>query len=243
MEVSKTATIMDIPFLNETKEGFLQNHLLPRLEKEQKTFVVTANPEIVMKTREDARYKTIVQSADYVIPDGTGIVLAAKFMNQPLVERVPGYELMLALLEQAEKNGWSCFFLGASEQVNEKAVAEAQLMFPELKIAGRQHGFFDMDDPSIADYIAASGADIVFVALGMPRQEKWIAQYTGKFSKGLFIGVGGSFDTLAGVVKRAPQKWIDWNLEWLYRVLQQPSRLRRIVKVFEFMLRIIFKKY
>src|SRR5699024_6437622 len=102
---------------------------------------------------------------------------------------------------------------------------------------------FDMDDPSIADYIAASGADIVLVALGMPRQEKWIAQHTGKFSRGLFIGVGGSFDTLAGGVKRAPQKWIDWNLEWLYRVLQQPSRLRRIVKVFEFMFRIIFKKY
>src|SRR5699024_4317442 len=160
-----------------------------------------------------------------------------------LVERVPGYELMLALLEQAEKNGWSCFFLGASEQVNEKAVAEAQLMFPELKIAGRQHGFFDMDDPSIADYIAASGADIVFVACGRPRQEKWMAQSTCRFCNGLVIGVGGSFDTLAGVVKRAPQKWIDWNLEWLYRVLQQPSRLRRIVKVFEFMLRIIFKKY
>src|SRR5699024_459722 len=153
------------------------------------------------------------------------------------VQRVPGYELMLALLEQAEKNGWSCFFLGASEQVNEKAVAEAQLMFPELQIAGRQHGFFDMDDPSTPDYIAASRPDIGVVAWGMPRQEKWIAQDTGKFSKGLFIGVGGSFDTLAGVVKRAPQKWIDWNLEWLYRVLQQPSRLRRIVKVFEFMLR------
>src|SRR5699024_12563225 len=98
-------------------------------------------------------------------------------MNQPLVERVPGYELMLALLEQAEKNGWSCFFLGASEQVNEKAVAEAQLMFHELKIAGRQHGYFDMVYPSIYDYKVAYEADNDFVSLGNTRQENWIAQY------------------------------------------------------------------
>lgn len=238
----KTVTIMGIPFLNTTKHEFLHEYLLPRIAEQNNTFVVTANPEIVMNAREDTVYQDVIQTADYVIPDGTGILMAAKYKKEPLQERIPGYELVLGLLEQAEENDFSCYFLGAADEVNTKAVEEVKKRYPNIKIAGRHHGFFDLDDPGVAEKVQQAKPDLVFVALGLPKQEKWIAKYRHQFSKGLFIGVGGSFDMLAGETKRAPKFMIALNLEWLHRLIKQPTRFKRILKVFEFMGRIILKK-
>ncbi|MFD1363679.1 WecB/TagA/CpsF family glycosyltransferase [Lentibacillus salinarum] len=240
--MSHYVTIMDIDFLNTTKETFLRAFIQPRLMNEQPCFIVTANPEIVMQTREDPAYKKSVKQADYVVPDGAGILLAAKSMKQPLQERIAGYDVMIDLLRYADKHGLSCYFLGAEETVNKKAVAEVNRNFPNVRVAGRHHGFFDVDDPEVSDAIARSGADLVFVALGLPRQELWIAEHKEMFSKGVFMGVGGSFDVLAGTAKRAPDIWINLNLEWLYRLLKQPFRWKRILKVFEFIIRIVFKR-
>lgn len=236
-------TIMDIDFYNTTKQNLLENNLFPGLDGERKCFIVTANPEIVMHTREKNEYKMIVQSADYVIPDGIGIIKASNWMKEPLKERIPGFELMLDLLAYADKQELSCFFLGAKEAINEKAVKEVEKSYPGIKIAGRHHGYFDIDDSAVAEQVKKTTPDLIFVALGMPRQEQWIAKYMSEFDKGLFMGVGGSFDTLTGEVKRAPQKWIDLNLEWLYRFLKQPIRFKRLLKVMEFMVRVIFNKY
>lgn len=233
---------MDIAFLNATKQDFLQHFLFPHLKSQEGCFIVTANPEIVMKAREDNAYKQVVQSADYIVPDGTGILIAAKYKKQPLQERIPGFDLMMDLLAHAEKQGFSCYFLGATDFINEKAVSTAQAKFPELKVAGRHHGFFDIDDPAIAEEVRKTAPDIIFVALGLPRQEQWIAKYKDRFSKGVFMGIGGSLDVLAGEVKRAPAFWIKLNLEWLYRLLKQPFRWKRILKVFEFMIRVFLKK-
>ncbi|MBY7144638.1 WecB/TagA/CpsF family glycosyltransferase [Virgibacillus sp. NKC19-3] len=234
--------IMGIKILKTTKDEFLRKDLLPRLQQQDKSHVVTANPEIVMKTREDLEYKQIVQSADYVVPDGAGILLAAKYMKQPLPERIAGYDLMMELLELAEAEGLSCYFLGAKEDVNEKTVSEAKKKFPGLSIAGRHHGFFDIDDPEIVAQVVQTDPDLIFVALGLPRQEQWIAKHKDKFRKGLFMGIGGSFDILAGEVKRAPEIWIKLNLEWLYRLLKQPFRWKRMLKVFEFMFRVVLRR-
>ena len=240
-KVGQTVSIMNIDFLNKTKADFLEECLYPRLQQEKKSFIVTANPEIVMNAREDAGYKKIVQTADYIVPDGAGILLAAKIMKQPLQERIAGSDLMIDLLTFAEAQGLSCYFLGAEQGVNDQAVREALKRFPRLKIAGHHHGYFS-DDDQVAEAVQQSRPDIILVALGFPRQEKWIAKHIDGFDKGLFIGVGGSLDILAGKVKRAPDKWIKYNLEWLYRILQQPFRVKRIFKVFEFMLRIVFRR-
>lgn len=240
-KLGQTVSIMDIDFLNKTKDEFLKDCLYPRLQQGRKCFVVTANPEIVMKTREDGSYKGIVQSADYIVPDGVGILLAAKIMKQPLQERIAGSDLMMDLLGYAEEQGLSCYFLGAEQEVNDQAVQEALKKFPRLKIAGHHHGFFG-DDDQVAQSVRQSNPDIILVALGFPRQEQWIAKYLTDFDKGVFIGVGGSLDILAGKVKRAPDKWIKYNVEWLYRILQQPFRVKRIFKVFGFMIRVILKK-
>jgi N-acetylglucosaminyldiphosphoundecaprenol N-acetyl-beta-D-mannosaminyltransferase len=234
--------IMDIPFLNKTKKDALNHYIFPRLNKQQKCFIVTGNPEIVMKTREDPTYKQIVLSADYVIPDGAGILLAAKHINEPIPERVSGLDVMMDLLSFAEVQGLRCFFLGAKDYVNEKAVLEAERKYPNLKIAGHHHGYFELEDPAIVKKVKDSNPDIIFVALGLPRQEEWISKHIDEFSKGLFMGVGGSFDVLAGNVKRAPDWIIKLNLEWLYRLIKQPYRFKRIIKVFEFIFRFYLKK-
>ncbi|GAB4073146.1 WecB/TagA/CpsF family glycosyltransferase [Barrientosiimonas marina] len=237
-----SVTIMDITFRNTTQQAFVNDYVEPRLLAEQPYYIVTANPEIVMKTRSDSRYKQSVQQADVIVPDGAGILLAAKIMKQPLEERVAGFDVMLDLLAFADQHGLSCYFLGAEEAVNERAVAEVKRRFPNVAIAGRQHGFFQLDDPEVAENAAAAQADLIFVALGLPRQELWIAEHRDKFTKGVFMGVGGSFDVLAGTAKRAPDIWIKLNLEWLYRLLKQPLRFKRILKVFEFLLRVVFRK-
>lgn len=233
-----TVRIMNLDFINTTREGFLKNVLYAHLHNENKCFIVTGNPEIAMRAREDKQYREAVDTADYVIPDGAGILVAAKYMKQPMKERVAGYDVMRDLLAYANQQRLSCYFLGATEEVNRKAVEEAEREYPNLKIAGRHHGFFDLDDASIVEDVRASGADIVFVARGLPRQEIWTARHFDKFEKGVFMGVGGSIDVLAGEVKRAPDFWIRLNLEWLYRLLKQPFRYKRILKVAEFMMRV-----
>lgn len=240
-KVSQKVSIMDIDFFNITKNNFLEDHIFPHLEQQHKCFVVTANPEIVMKAREDNTYKEMIQSADYIVPDGIGILLAAKMMKQPLQERIAGSDLMMDLLEFAERQELSCYFLGAEPDVNDQAVLEAEKRFPHLKVAGHQHGYFK-DDDQVAQVVRQSNPDIILVALGFPRQEEWITKHIADFDKGVFIGVGGSLDVLAGKVKRAPDRWIKYNLEWLYRILQQPFRIKRIFKVFEFIIRIILTR-
>jgi N-acetylglucosaminyldiphosphoundecaprenol N-acetyl-beta-D-mannosaminyltransferase len=235
--------IMDIPFVNITQQDLLKGELYPKLQKKLKSYIVTANPEIVMFAKENKEYKEAILSADYIIPDGAGIVIASKLLKKPLKERVTGFDLMIQLLSYAEGNNLSCYFLGAKEEVVKQAVSRVQGDYPGLQIAGYHHGYFDVDDVSISQRVKEANPDIVFVALGFPKQEVWINKYKSKFPKGLFMGVGGSFDILAGNTKRAPYFWIKLNLEWLYRLIKEPFRWKRILKVFEFIFRIfLFRK-
>lgn len=237
-------TIMGVPFLNMSKKEFLTQELEPSLAEGARRFVVTANPEIVMRAKEDQDYRKVLQQADYIVADGIGIVKASEWMKEPLKERIAGFDLMMDLLKLAEENGYRCFFLGASEQANAKAVEEVKRRHPQLQIAGRHHGFFneENEDERIADLIRKSNADLIFAALGMPRQEMWIGKQMHPFEKGIFMGVGGSFDVLAGEVKRAPDIWIRLNLEWAYRLAKQPFRWKRILKVFKFMFLVFLGK-
>ncbi|GAA5415803.1 N-acetylglucosaminyldiphosphoundecaprenol N-acetyl-beta-D-mannosaminyltransferase [Paraliobacillus ryukyuensis] len=237
------AEIMGISFLNIDREVLYNGIIYPKLRQQQKQFFVTANPEIVMLANEQPNYKAIVNQADYILPDGSGIVLASKIMRQPIEERIPGFEVMTHLIGYAEEEELGCYFLGADELVLEEFIKRIKQLHPNLVISGYHHGFFDLDDQQVVDDVKQSKADMVFVALGSPRQEQWIVKHYESFNKGLFMGVGGSFDVIAGKVKRAPKGWIKLNLEWLYRLLQQPFRWKRILKVFHFMFRVAIKRY
>ncbi len=229
-------TIMDIGFINATMDSFLEETVYPCLENREKCFIVTANPEFVIETRDHPGFKHVVQSSDYVLADGVGIINAAKMMGEPLPERLSGIDVMYKMLEYAAKNGHRVFFLGAAEDANRKAVENAEKKWPGLKVAGRHDGYFDPADESIPEMVVESEPDIVLVALGMQRQEGWIHDNIDKFDKGIFMGVGGSFDVLSGKSQRAPKSWINNQLEWLYRLIQEPKRIKRVMKVFQFML-------
>lgn len=231
-----TVTVMDIDFYNTTMAAFLRHIVYPDLANEDKCFIVTANPEIVIETRDHPDFKQVVQSADYVLADGVGIVNAAMLLGRPLPERVSGIDVMYHILDHAAKEGYSVFFLGASEDSNKKAVDNAEGLFPGLKVAGRHDGYFDPADEEISKMVVDAEPDIVLVALGMQRQEAWIADNIDKFDKGIFMGVGGSFDVLSGKAQRAPRIWIKLQLEWLYRLIKEPKRIKRVMRVFEFML-------
>ena len=235
-EQNRNVTVMGIEFTNTTLEGFMESTVRPCLDGSEKCFIVTANPEIVIATRDHPDFKETVQSADHVLPDGIGIINAAKMMGTPLQERVSGIDTMRAMLAYAEEQGYSAYFLGAKEEANRKAVERAERRFPKLKVAGRHHGYADLDEDALVESIANTEPDIIFVALGMMKQEQWIRNHMDRFDKGVFMGVGGSFDVLSGEAKRAPDIWIRFQLEWLYRLIKQPKRITRVMKVAQFMM-------
>lgn len=234
--------ILSIPFINITKHAFIQQVIYPRLKKEETTFIVTANPEIVEYADTHEDYKKIILSADYITPDGIGVVLAAKWLKKPIAERIPGYELMHDLLALANQNPLKVYMLGASEPVIEKAVGQARKQYSNVNIVGYHHGYINIEEEELAKEIAALEPDLVFIALGYPLQEKWITLHKHLFKKGLFIGLGGSFDVLAGKVNRAPLIWRKLNIEWLYRLIIQPSRWRRMMLIPKFVLKVLSDK-
>lgn len=181
-----------------------------------------------MKYQQDEELRQIVNSADLVTPDGIGIVMAAKWNGTPIRERVTGYDLLLALLEQGNETGLSLYFLGSDEETNKTAVERIALNYPNLRIAGRHHGFFDeQEERGILQEIERTRPDMLIVALGAPKAEKWINRNKEALGAKAAIGVGGSLDVIAGKVKATPELWKRVNLEWLHRLLTQPSRWRR----------------
>lgn len=219
--------ILGIPFDNMTRKEFLKC-LYERLESNKKTFLVTANPEIVMYANDNRDYYDLLLQADFIAPDGIGIVKASRKLSNPIYERVPGFELMLGLLEFADLQKKKVYFLGAKEEIIELTIEKVTERWPNLKVAGYHHGYFDHDDPEMIERVKQSNPDIVLVAFGFPRQEKWISQYLSHVSHGIAVGVGGSFDVLSGKTKRAPQFVQSFHIEWLYRLMKQPSRYKRM---------------
>jgi N-acetylglucosaminyldiphosphoundecaprenol N-acetyl-beta-D-mannosaminyltransferase len=238
---SNKINVLNMSFNHMTKKELLAK-LEERVSSNKKTFLVTANPEIVMYAEKDPEYKQIVNGAEYVIADGIGVIIGSKIIGQPLPERIPGFELMQDLLKKGNEKQWSVYFLGAKNEVVKKAVAKVQKQYPNLYIAGYHDGYFNSNSTHIQDEIRKTKPDLIFVALGFPRQEKFIAENLAGFEKGLFIGVGGSFDVLAGAVKRAPEIWQKLNLEWFYRLVKQPSRWRRMLALPLFIVRMLSER-
>lgn len=237
----KKVSVLGVNFIDMTLAEMVIT-LAEHVEKQEKVFLVTANPEIVLHSKKNPDYQQILNGATYVTADGIGIIKAAKLLGKPLPERLTGFDIFMKLLEQANKKNQSVYLLGAKEVVLTRARAKIGELFPNIKIVGMQNGYFDMNDMEIFENIKAANPDYVFAALGFPRQEEWIAKHLNYFEKGIFMGVGGSFDVLSGEVKRAPEIWQKLNIEWLYRLLQQPSRWRRMLAIPMFMLHVISEK-
>lgn len=202
--------------------------------------IIAVNPEKVMRARSDPRLLDALRGARLLIPDGIGVVLAARILGLGRMSRVPGSELMPAICEIAAREGRGVFLFGASPEVNAMVAQILPERYPGLRIAGRHHGYVKDDEmPSLIDEINRSRADVLFVALGSPKQEYWMAENGPRLNVRTCQGVGGTFDVIAGRIKRAPALFINLHLEWLYRLLSQPSRAGRQKALPQFALMIL----
>lgn len=194
------------------------------------SYVVTPNPEIVNMAREAEDYRRILNEAALVLPDGIGVVYAAKILGKPLAERVPGIEFATGLVARLAETGGRLFLLGAKPGVAEQAAEKLKETHPSLVICGTHDGYFKEDAP-VVDAIRQAQAEVVFVCLGAPKQERWMVENGAKSGAHLMVGLGGVLDVYAGNVKRAPKAWQKMGLEWFYRLLHQPSRFGRMAKL------------
>jgi N-acetylglucosaminyldiphosphoundecaprenol N-acetyl-beta-D-mannosaminyltransferase len=191
--------------------------------------IFASNPEKNFSVPKDTILYDTYRKADLLIPDGIGMVMAARILHAQILSRVPGSELLFDICELAENKGYPIFIYGAKEEVNLKSANVLQQKYPSLQIAGRSNGYVKDDDmPLLVKKINASGAKILFLALGSPKQEKWFATYKGSLKHvRVCQGVGGTLDTIGGNVKRAPEFWRKKNLEWFYRLIFDPKRIKR----------------
>lgn len=204
-------------------------------------YVVTPNPEIVEACRADAEAMAAVNGADLVLPDGIGVIYGAKMLKTPLKERVPGIEFGTAMLEYCAKSGKPVFFLGAKPGVAEQAAENLKKRFDGLIVAGTKDGYFK-DDAEAAAAIRESGAEMALICLGAPKQEKFMAKYGAATGARLLLGLGGSLDVFAGVAQRAPEFYVNHNLEWFYRLIKNPSRIGRMMKLPLFLVHVAKEK-
>ena len=186
------------------------------------------NAAKVVNMRWDAELRRSVTSADMILADGMSVVWASRILGTPLPERVTGIDLMMGMFELGDARGYRVYLLGATEEVSAAAAARIASDFPGVKVVGRHHGYFGPDDePAVAAEIAAAHPHILLAAMSSPKKERFLARWFGSLGVPVCHGVGGSFDVLAGKVRRAPRLFQRLGLEWLYRVLQEPRRLWR----------------
>lgn len=205
------------------------------------TMVVTPNSEIVQRASKDGELCSLISSADLIIPDGIGLVYASRILGCPLAERVTGIDFLESIIAFLEKNGKSIYFLGSRPGVAEAAAERIKEKYPTLTVAGTHHGYFKPEEEAgIVREINDSEADFLCVALGAPKQERFIYSHRDELNVSGAIGVGGSLDVWAGTLKRAPVFYRKHGLEWLYRLIQEPGRYKRMLALPVFMLRVIF---
>lgn len=205
--------------------------------------IATVNPEFVMKAQEDAHFREVLQTADLCLPDGVGLLYAARRYGRRLPERVPGSELVYHLAELAAQEGWRLFLLGAAPGVAEEAARILQARYEDLHIVGTHAGSPDpRENEAIVEMINVSGAQLLYVAYGAPNQDKWIARNRKTLrTVRLAIGVGGALDFIAGRAVRAP-RWVQRiGLEWLHRLLKEPWRWRRMLALPRFAMRVLMR--
>ncbi len=211
------------------KETFF-NDLNNMLIKEEKKIIVTANPETLKYSTTDNIINKLLNDKNTIsVADGIGVVKAAKILKIDVKERIAGIDIANELLELGNKLKKSIYFFGAKNEVMDDLLKVVKEKYPNIKVVGAQNGYVK-DRDKVMNEIIKKEPDIVLVALGIPEQEKLIYKYLDKFKKGIFVGVGGSFDVISGHKKRAPKIFIKLNLEWLYRIVTEPSRLKRFYK-------------
>lgn len=237
-----TVSIFEIPFSKLNMKDTV-SYLTEAVHSGRPHQVITANPIMVMAALDDPKYKTMMQNADLIVPDGSGIVWAAGVGGDPLTERVTGFDMLHELFKVGENYRWKFYLLGTTPEVIQEAAQRLQMQYPAAIIAGYRDGFFgpEQDDEVIED-IRAAAPDLLFVARGADTQEPWIARYKERLGVPVMMGVGGSFDIISGKSKRAPKVFQKLKLEWFYRLLREPTRFKRMLALPKFAVKVLREK-
>lgn len=221
--------VMGVGFNNITMDEAVEAGLA-LISQHRSAYVVTPNPEIVMAAMDSTDFRRDVNGADLVLPDGIGIIYGARILGTPLKAKVPGIDFAAGLFEKLSERGGSVFLFGAKPGIAEKAAGNIKAKYPGLRVVGCENGYYKDDAPIIA-HINEASPDLLLVCLGAPKQERFMAAYSGRLNAGLMAGLGGSLDVFAGTVKRAPKFWQRLGLEWFYRLITDPKRIKRMIKL------------
>lgn len=230
--------VLGVNFDNKTYKQF-QNEFVNRINNHLSTFVVTANPEIVMAANENPEFmKILKEDADYITADGIGIIKAARMLKTPLPERVTGYDLFTWLMEFANEERIRVFLIGAKPEVIHAVQEKISKEYSNIQLVGAEDGYFTEDLDLVARRIQRTQPDLVFAALGFPKQEKLLSILRKNATPAFMMGVGGSFDVFSGHVKRAPEIFQRAHLEWFYRLVTNPSRFKRMMVLPQFIVKV-----
>lgn len=231
-----TTKILNVPFHIVTRKQALERLLL-FLEGDSNNILVTPNPEMVMEAQKNHVFMKTLQEAELSVPDGIGIVLVSRVLS----ERVAGCDLILSLFEKVKDQNKTVYMLGGKPGVCELAKKRMEKKYPGLHVTGWHHGYFDTPaEKEIIKEIQRLKPDILLVGLGFPKQELWMYRHKHTLPVKISAGIGGSLDIMSGTVQRAPLIFQKLHLEWLYRLIQQPSRARRMLKLPLFLVKVLF---
>ena len=212
------------------EENIFYNILEDLLTTNKKEFIITVNPEIIMKSYKNIEIKEmLLNDNNILVPDGISIIKKAKQYNINIKERITGVDISSKALEICNKNKKSIYLFGSKKEVLDKLIININQKYPNINIVGFSNGYVEDKDKIMQEIISLS-PDLILIALGVPNQELLINKYIEKAKKGVFIGVGGTFDVLSGCKKRAPKLFIKLNLEWMYRIICEPTRLKRFIQ-------------
>jgi len=215
--------------------------LKQRVTQGEQSTIIAVNPEKIMKSQTDETLRDLINGSTFQIPDGVGVLLASRLKGGGITSRVTGVDMMDRLLQLSADEGYRVFFYGAKEEVVTKAIENIQQRYPSIQVAGYENGYAQ-DQEALVQKIQESKADVMFVALGSPKQELWIRKNKEHLPVKVFQGVGGSFDVYAGHVKRAPAPFRKTGMEWFYRLATDPKRFKRQLALPKFLWRVMTKK-
>lgn len=237
-----TATIMGVRFSAVTLQQAVV-YAMERIEKKEKGYVATPNAEIVYMCRTEAGLADLLNQAFLTLPDGIGVIYAAKLLHEKLYGKVAGIDFAELLLARLGQAGGSVFFLGGKPGVAQIAAEKMQQKHPGLVVKGYCDGYFENSQQAIDAINAVGGVDVAFICLGAPKQEQFMAQHMPQIDATLLCGLGGTLDVFAGTVQRAPKIFIQLGLEWFYRLCKEPQRIGRMMRLPKFMLWVLQTKW
>lgn len=236
-KVNILGVYVDMVNINQAADKIIRFFDEDRLHK-----VYTPNSEIIMVAYKDESFKKLLNDADLLTADGIGVVYASKILGKPINERAAGFDIACEVLERVNGTSRKLFLFGGKPGVAEQARDNLLKKYPSLNIVGCRNGYFKPEEePDIVKEINDSGADLVFVCLGAPKQEQWLARNSDTLKARVAMGIGGSLDVFAGTAERAPKFFCDHGIEWLYRLIKQPSRAGRMLALPKFGLTVLFK--